>query len=93
MLKDTQVNFRTNAALLEKAKEVAALENLDMSRLFNALIQQIAEEDAIPVELLDKKESRYNRIVNDLYAEIDKGYKDYLAGRLLTQDEVFSKYE
>lgn len=40
--KDTQVNFKTDSRLLEKAKEVFAMNQLDLTASFNLILQNIA---------------------------------------------------
>lgn len=37
--KNTQVNFRTNNELLDQAKEIVHYEDMDMSMLFNNLLE------------------------------------------------------
>lgn len=46
--KNTQVNFRTNDELLTKAKEIVHYEDMDMSMLFNNLLEYIVSEDSVP---------------------------------------------
>lgn len=40
--KDAQVNFKTDSRLLEKAKEVFAMNQLDLTAGFNLFLQNIA---------------------------------------------------
>ena len=39
--KDAQVNFKTDSRLLEKAKEVFAMNQLDLTASFNLILQNI----------------------------------------------------
>ena len=39
--KNTQVNFRTNSDLLERAKEIISEHNLDMTASFNLFLENI----------------------------------------------------
>ena len=39
--KNTQVNFRTNSNLLERAKEIISEHNLDMTASFNLFLENI----------------------------------------------------
>ena len=93
LIKDTQYNFRTNAALLEEAKKIAAEENFDMATIMNSLLLKIVKQKNVPVELIEEKATRHKKIVDELYSEIQKGYDSFLAGKYKPLDEVFSKYE
>ena len=93
LTKDTQYNFRTNAALLEEAKEIAAAENFDMATIMNSLLLKIVKQNSVPIDLIDEKAARHKKIIDELYSEILKGYENFLAGKYKPFDEVFSKYE
>lgn len=58
--KNTQVNFRTNDELLTKAKEIVHYEDMDMSMLFNNLLEHIVSEDSVPYALLNDEKSKKN---------------------------------
>ena len=45
--KDTQVNFKTDSRLLEKAKEVFAMNQLDLTARFNLILQNIAVKNEL----------------------------------------------
>ena len=58
--KNTQVNFKTNKALLEKAKTIITAQNLDMTASFNLFLEHIVENKALPFETqVDKKEKNF----------------------------------
>lgn len=90
--KNSQFSFRTNDELLAKAKEIIGYENLDMSTLFNNLLIKVVEDEQVPSLLLDKEQSRKERIIDELYHEMQKGYYSYLEGKGKSLDEVFAKY-
>lgn len=92
LAKNSQFSFRTNDELLKKAKEIVAEENFDMTTVMNAVLEKIVEKQSVPVELIDEKAERQEKIINELFAEINEGYEDYKAGRVKPMDEVFSKY-
>ena len=93
LIKDTQYNFRTNSALLEEAKGIVAEENFDMATIMNSLLQIIVKQKNVPIELIEEKAARHEKIIDELYSEIQKGYASFLAGEYKPIDEVFSKYE
>lgn len=90
--KNSQFSFRTNEELLAKAKEIVSYENIDMSTLFNNLLVQVVQQGQVPSLLLDEEQSKKERIIDELYGEIQKGYQSYLDGKGKSLDEVFSKY-
>ena len=45
--KDTQVNFKTDSRLLEKAKEIFAMNQLDLTASFNLILQNIAVKNEL----------------------------------------------
>ncbi len=90
--KNSQFSFRTNAELLDKAKKIVGDEDLDMSTLFNNLLLAVVEQERVPTLLLDDEKSKKDRIVEELFSEIQKGYGSYLEGKGKSVDEVFSKY-
>ncbi|MBF0778040.1 type II toxin-antitoxin system RelB/ParD family antitoxin [Streptococcus cuniculi] len=90
--KNSQFSFRTNADLLEKARTIVSYENIDMTTLFNNLLLKVVEQQSVPVILLDGEKSQKDRIIDDLYTEIQKGYQSYKEGKVKEIDEVFSKY-
>lgn len=92
LTKNSQFSFRTNNDLLEKAKVIVNYEDLDMTTLFNNLLETVVEQESVPAILLNDKKSRKDKIIENLYSEINKGYQSYLSGNVKPIDEVFSKY-
>lgn len=90
--KNSQFSFRTNDDLLERAKVIVNYENIDMTTLFNNLLLKVVEQERVPVILLDGEKSQKDRIIDELYSEIQKGYQSYQEGKVKEIDEVFSKY-
>ncbi|EHJ57589.1 addiction module antitoxin RelB [Streptococcus anginosus] len=90
--KNSQFSFRTNEELLARAKEIVGYENIDMSTLFNNLLVQVVQQGQVPSLLLDEEQSKKERIIDELYSEIQKGYQSYLEGKGKSLDEVFAKY-
>ncbi|MGG6795661.1 UNVERIFIED_CONTAM: addiction module antitoxin RelB [Streptococcus canis] len=90
--KNSQFSFRTNEDLLSKAKEIVSYENIDMSTLFNNLLIQVVNQGQVPSLLLNEEQSKKERIIDELYGEIQQGYQSYLEGEGKSLDEVFAKY-
>lgn len=90
--KNSQFSFRTNEELLDKAKEIIGYENLDMSTLFNNLLLKVVEDGQVPSLLLDEEKTKKERIIDELYGELQQGYLSYLEGKGKSLDEVFAKY-
>lgn len=91
-IKNSQFSFRTNDELLNKAKEIISYEDLDMSTLFNTVLLRVVEQGQVPSLLLDEGQSKKERIIDELYSELQEGYQSYLEGKVKPMDEVFSKY-
>lgn len=92
LVKNKQFSFRTNDELLVKAQKIAAAEHFDMATIFNSVLEKMVAQDDVPVELIDEKQKRQDKIIQSLYAEIDLGYQDYTNNRVKGIDEAFSKY-
>lgn len=91
--KNSQFSFRTNAELLNRAREIVGYEDLDMSTLFNNVLQTVVDQESVPAVLLGNQKSKKDKIVDELFSEIQKGYDSYLAGEVKPASEVFTKYE
>jgi antitoxin component of RelBE/YafQ-DinJ toxin-antitoxin module len=91
--KNSQFSFRTNDKLLEEAKRIVNSEDFDMSSVMNAVLVKIVETLNVPADLVDDKAKRREKIIDELYAEIDKGYHSYKTGKVKSMDEVFAKYD
>ncbi|MBF0778658.1 MULTISPECIES: type II toxin-antitoxin system RelB/DinJ family antitoxin [Streptococcus] len=84
--KNTQVNFKTNSDLLEKAKAIISAQNLDMTASFNLFLENIVQNKALPFETDTDKERA--KLLADLRAEIAKSFDDLEQGRVYNTSEV-----
>jgi antitoxin component of RelBE/YafQ-DinJ toxin-antitoxin module len=91
--KKVQVNIRVDATLLARAKEIISSENMDMTSFFTAVLKNVEARQQVPAELLPDRKSRRDRLIDELYAEIQKGLDDFEAGKGTSMEEVFAKYE
>ncbi|MDR2977129.1 MAG: addiction module antitoxin RelB [Streptococcaceae bacterium] len=92
-VKKVQVNMRIDAKLLEHAKEIISAENMDMTSFFTAVLKDIERREEVPAELLPDKKTRRDRLIDELYTEIQKGIDDFESGKGRPMEEVFAKYE
>ena len=90
LAKNSQFTFRTNEKLLAQAKEIVKEEN--MSALFNKVLETVVEEEGVPAGFLTDEKSRHQKILDDLYGEIQQAYDSYKTGLAKPIDEVFEKY-
>ncbi|HGA0103187.1 TPA: type II toxin-antitoxin system RelB/DinJ family antitoxin [Streptococcus agalactiae] len=92
--KNTQVNFKTNSDLLEKAKAIIAAQNLDMTASFNLFLENIVQNKALPFETdTDKERAELlaglrAELLAGLRAEIAKSFDDLEHGRVYNASEV-----
>lgn len=84
--KNTQVKFKTNRDLLEKAKVIITEQNLDMTVSFNLFLEYIVEHKALPFETQVDKERE--ELLSGLRAEIARSFEDLEHGRTYSLDEV-----
>ncbi|HEM3577618.1 TPA: type II toxin-antitoxin system RelB/DinJ family antitoxin [Streptococcus suis] len=84
--KNTQVNFKTNSELLEKAKAIIVAHNLDMTSSFNLFLENIVQNKALPFETDTDKERA--ELLASLRAEIAKSFDDLENGRVYKASEV-----
>ena len=84
--KNTQVNFKTNRDLLEKAKMIVAAQNLDMTASFNLFLENIVENKALPFET--EKDRERAQLLEELRSEIKSSFDDLESGRVYTTKEV-----
>lgn len=92
LVKNKQFSFRTNDELLVKAQKIAAAEHFDMATILNSVLEKMVAQDDVPIDLIDAKHQRQDKIIQSLYAEINHGYQDYKNNRVKGIDEAFSKY-
>lgn len=84
--KNTQVNFKTNSELLEKAKAIVTAHNLDMTASFNLFLENIVQNNSLPFETDADKEQA--ELLAGLRAEIAKSFDDLEHGRVYNANEV-----
>ena len=84
--KNTQVNFRTNSDLLERAKEIISTYNLDMTSSFNLFLENIVQNKKLPFETDADKERE--ELLTQLKSEITQSFNDLEQGRIYTINEV-----
>ncbi len=88
--KDTQVNFKTDSRLLEKAKEVFAMNQLDLTAGFNLFLQNIAVKNELP--LLTEEELEREELFLQLQKEIQENQQAIEAGQGISLESVKEKY-
>ena len=84
--KNTQIDFRTNSDLLERAKEIISTYNLDMTISFNLFLENIVQNKKLPFETDDDKERE--ELLTQLRSEITQSFKDLEQGRIYTVNKV-----
>ena len=84
--KNTQVNFRTNSDLLERAKEIISEYNLDMTTSFNLFLENIVQNKKLPFKTDADKEQE--KLLTQLRSEISQSFKDLEQGRIYTVNKV-----
>ncbi|WP_159550360.1 type II toxin-antitoxin system RelB/DinJ family antitoxin [Streptococcus halichoeri] len=84
--KNTQVNFKTNSILLEKAKAIVTAQNLDMTASFNLFLESIVENKALPFETSADKERQ--ELLAELRSEIARSFADLENRRTYKLNEV-----
>ena len=89
--KNTQVNFRTNSDLLERAKEIISEHNLDMTTSFNLFLENIVQNKKLPFKTDADKEQE--KLLTQLRSEISQSFKDLEQGRIYTVNKVRSTLE
>ena len=88
--KDTQVNFKTDSRLLEKAKEIFAMNQLDLTAGFNLFLQNIAVKNELP--LLREEELEREELFLQLQKEIQENQQAIEAGQGISLESVKEKY-
>ncbi|HEM3587987.1 TPA: toxin-antitoxin system antitoxin subunit [Streptococcus suis] len=87
--KDAQVNFKTDSRLLEKAKEVFAMNQLDLTAGFNLFLQNIAVKNELPI--LTEEELEREELFLQLQKEIQENQKAIEAGQGISLESVKEK--
>ncbi|HEM5088180.1 toxin-antitoxin system antitoxin subunit [Streptococcus suis] len=88
--KDAQVNFKTDSRLLEKAKEVFAMNQLDLTAGFNLFLQNIAVKNELPI--LTEEELEREELFLQLQKEIQENQQAIEAGHGISLERVKEKY-
>ncbi|HEL2506265.1 TPA: toxin-antitoxin system antitoxin subunit [Streptococcus suis] len=88
--KDAQVNFKTDSRLLEKAKEVFAMNQLDLTAGFNLFLQNIAVKNELPI--LTEEELEREELFLQLQKEIQENQQAIEAGQGISLEIVKEKY-
>ena len=88
--KDTQVNFKTDSRLLEKAKEIFAMNQLDLTAGFNLFLQNIAVKNELP--LLTEEELEREELFLQLQKEIQENQQAIEAGQGISLESVKEKH-
>ncbi len=88
--KDTQVNFKTDSRLLEKAKEVFAMNQLDLTAGFNLFLQNIAVKNELPI--LTEEELEREELFLQLQKEIQENQQAIEAGQGISLESVKETY-
>ncbi|NQJ21751.1 toxin-antitoxin system antitoxin subunit [Streptococcus suis] len=88
--KDAQVNFKTDSRLLEKAKEVFAMNQLDLTAGFNLFLQNIAVKNELPI--LTEEELEREELFLQLQKEIQENQQAIEAGQGIGLESVKEKY-
>ncbi|HEP1843013.1 TPA: toxin-antitoxin system antitoxin subunit [Streptococcus suis] len=88
--KDAQVNFKTDSRLLEKAKEVFAMNQLDLTAGFNLFLQNVAVKNELPI--LTEEELEREELFLQLQKEIQENQQAIEAGQGISLESVKEKY-
>ncbi|HEM3121264.1 MULTISPECIES: toxin-antitoxin system antitoxin subunit [Streptococcus] len=88
--KNAQVNFKTDSRLLEKAKEVFAMNQLDLTAGFNLFLQNIAVKNELPI--LTEEELEREELFLQLQKEIQENQQAIEAGQGISLEIVKEKY-
>ena len=89
-VKNTQVNFRTNAETLEKVKKIFEIQNLDLTKAINLFFERTLEENGVPFDVYQDQQAE--RIFQELKSEIQKGYDSYRLGEKISIEEMRSHF-
>lgn len=88
--KNTQVNFKTNSDLLEKAKEIFAVNDLDLTGVFNLFLQNVVIKNELP--LLTEEELEREKLFLQLQEEVRKSIDDVEQGKGVTLTEARKRF-
>ncbi|MGV2999213.1 type II toxin-antitoxin system RelB/ParD family antitoxin [Streptococcus suis] len=88
--KNAQVNFKTDSRLLEKAREVFAMNQLDLTAGFNLFLQNIAVKNELPI--LTEEELEREELFLQLQKEIQENQQAIEVGQGISLESVKEKY-
>ena len=89
ILKNTQVSFRTNTDLVAAAKKIFSENNIDLTLALNEFLAKTVEENNLPFAIYD---AEAERVFNELKAEMDIAYQEYLNGDYVDSSEVMKEW-
>ena len=84
--KNTQVNFKTNQAVWQKAKSVFAKHNLDATAGFNLFLKYVADNERLPFAPEDEQERE--ALIAGLQARAKDNLQAIEQGDFITLDEM-----
>ncbi|AZZ60423.1 RelB/DinJ family addiction module antitoxin [Oenococcus sp. UCMA 16435] len=88
--KNSQVSFKSNTALVKKARKVFAEQDLNLTEVMNEFLEYVVQTRAIPFKTnTDKKREQ---MIADLKSQIDKSFASYEAGHVVSQEEMKARY-
>ena len=87
--KNTQVSFRTNDSLVAAARKIFSDNNIDMTLALNEFLSKTVEKNNLPFAIYDKEAES---VFNELKAEMDSAYQNYLQGNYVSSAEVEEKW-
>jgi len=90
LVKDKLYNFRTNAAQLEEAKAIMRSQDIELSTIFNEVIEQIILTKKSPIKT--KEEVEAEQFLDELDATLNARYEKMLAGDFLTEKEMRERF-
>lgn len=92
MSKTVNLNVRIEPDVKEKAEKILNELGLSASTTINIFYRQIIETNGLPFEV-----KRHDNVANlsreEIYNEIDKGLRSYLAGKVTSAAQVFEELE
>ncbi|GBG96291.1 type II toxin-antitoxin system RelB/ParD family antitoxin [Lactococcus termiticola] len=86
LVKDKLYNFRTNAAHLEEAKAIMKKQDVELSAIFNEVIEQIILTKKSPIK--SKEEIEAELFLDELDKTLNSRLDKILAGEYMTESEV-----
>lgn len=88
--KDGPVSFKSNTALIKKARKVFAEQDLNLIEVMNEFLEYVVQTQAIPFKT--KTDEKKEQMIADLKSQIDKSFASYEAGHVVSQEEMKARY-